>query len=53
MVEAMGAWKQRGVPSNPAAWIHRVARNRILDALRREKVHQQVLAWSGQTEEAS
>ncbi len=47
MLEAMHAWKQRGVPDNPAAWIHRVAKNRILDALRREKTHEQAIALSG------
>ena len=52
MIEAMNAWRQRGVPDNPAGWIHRVARNRILDALRREKIHQQALAHAGQTEHA-
>ena len=49
MLEAMHAWKQRGVPDNPAAWIHRVAKNRILDTMRREKTHQQSIALSGQS----
>ncbi len=49
MLEAMHSWKQRGVPENPAAWIHRVAKNRILDALRREKTHEKALALSGQS----
>ena len=49
MLEAMQSWKQKGVPDNPAGWIHRVARNRILDVLRREKVHQQAMAFSGQS----
>lgn len=53
MLEAMNAWKQKGVPDNPAAWIHRVARNRILDALRREQVHQRAMAFAGQAEEVS
>ena len=49
ILEAMHAWKQGGVPENPAAWIHRVARNRILDALRREKIHEKALVLSGQS----
>jgi len=49
MLEAMHAWKQRGVPDNPAAWIHRVAKHRILDALRRAKTHEKAIALSGQT----
>ena len=55
MLEAMHAWKQRGIPENPAAWIHRVAKNRILDALRREKTHEKaaVLSGQGMVEQAS
>ncbi|QDT25506.1 RNA polymerase sigma factor [Gimesia panareensis] len=49
MLEAMHAWKQSGVPEKPAAWIHRVAKNRILDALRREKIHEKAIALSGQS----
>lgn len=47
MLEAMHTWKQSGVPSNPAGWIHRAAKHRILDALRREKTHEQAIALSG------
>ncbi|MGI9516075.1 MAG: RNA polymerase sigma factor [Pirellulaceae bacterium] len=47
MLEAMNSWKQRGVPDNPAGWIHRVARNRILDSLRRERTHDKALAFTG------
>lgn len=49
MLEAMHAWKQAGVPENPAGWIHRVAKNRTLDALRREKIHEKAINLSGQT----
>lgn len=49
MLEAMRAWKQRGIPPNPAAWIHRVAKHRIMDALRREKTHEKAMALSRQT----
>jgi RNA polymerase sigma-70 factor (ECF subfamily) len=44
MLEAMNTWKQSGLPKNPAGWIHRVAKNRILDELRREKVFQRAMA---------
>lgn len=47
MITALNAWKQGGVPDNPSGWIHRVARNRILDSLRREKNHQRALAFAG------
>ena len=53
MLEAMHAWKQKGPPSNPAAWIHRVARNRVLDALRRDQIHQRAISHAGQTTEAT
>jgi RNA polymerase sigma-70 factor (ECF subfamily) len=49
MLEAMRSWKQKGPPENPSAWIHRVARNRILDHLRRDKVHERALAFAGHT----
>jgi len=54
MLEAMNAWKQRGIPENPAGWIHRAAKNRVLDAFRREKTHEQAVAqahdWVGDQE---
>jgi RNA polymerase sigma-70 factor (ECF subfamily) len=53
MMAALKTWRQRGVPDNPGGWIHRVARNRALDALRRERTHQRALSLSGQTEEAT
>jgi predicted RNA polymerase sigma factor len=37
LAEALLAWKQSGVPKEPAAWMRRVAINRILDTLRREQ----------------
>jgi RNA polymerase sigma factor (sigma-70 family) len=49
MLEAMHAWSRGGIPDQPAAWIHRVAKNRILDAIRREKVHQDAVLSAGQT----
>ncbi|MDX1383729.1 MAG: sigma-70 family RNA polymerase sigma factor, partial [Thermoanaerobaculia bacterium] len=47
LLAAMTAWRQRGVPANPGGWIYRVARNRILDELRREQVHQRAMALAG------
>ncbi|MGX6510395.1 RNA polymerase sigma factor [Rhodococcus sp. SJ-2] len=35
-VEALRTWPERGIPSNPGAWITAVARNRAVDRLRRE-----------------
>ena len=34
---AAEVWKFRGVPDNPAAWLMATAKNRALDALRRER----------------
>jgi RNA polymerase sigma-70 factor (ECF subfamily) len=34
---ALEVWKIRGMPDNPAAWLMTAARNRALDALRRER----------------
>jgi RNA polymerase sigma-70 factor, ECF subfamily len=36
LVRALELWPHRGIPENPAAWLVAVARNRALDALRRE-----------------
>lgn len=36
-VVALERWPQDGVPDNPGAWITRVARNKAIDRLRREK----------------
>ena len=46
IIKAMNSWKQNGIPKNPAGWIHRVARNQILDSIRREKVHEKALAFA-------
>ena len=34
--QALATWAERGVPSNPAAWLTTVARRRAVDLLRRE-----------------
>jgi RNA polymerase sigma factor (sigma-70 family) len=43
LIDALEAWQVRGVPDNPSAWVHRVARNKILDALRRDQIGERVL----------
>ena len=35
-VEALHAWRVHGLPDEPAKWIYRVAKNRMLDELRRD-----------------
>jgi RNA polymerase sigma factor (sigma-70 family) len=47
LLDALEAWRVRGVPDNPSGWVHRIARNKILDALRRDQIGQRVLAeWA-------
>ena len=37
MLEALRVWRINGVPDNPAGWLHRVARNKIIDVLRHDR----------------
>ncbi|HMF12367.1 MAG TPA: sigma-70 family RNA polymerase sigma factor, partial [Gemmataceae bacterium] len=43
LLDALEAWRIRGVPDNPSAWVHRVAKNKILDSLRRDRICERVL----------
>src|SRR5262249_10352421 len=43
LMDALEAWRIRGVPDNPSAWVHRSADNKILEALRRAQIRQRVL----------
>jgi RNA polymerase sigma-70 factor (ECF subfamily) len=43
LADALHAWSMRGVPENSSGWVHRIAKNKILDALRREKTAQRVM----------
>jgi RNA polymerase sigma-70 factor (ECF subfamily) len=36
MLQALQSWRQGNVPDQPAAWLHRVAKNRMISALRRD-----------------
>ena len=36
-IAAMREWTSRGVPGNPSAWLLTAARNRAIDAIRRER----------------
>lgn len=42
LLDALQSWQVRGVPDNPSGWIHRVAKNKVLDAIRRSEVGRRV-----------
>jgi RNA polymerase sigma-70 factor (ECF subfamily) len=42
LLDALQAWRIRGVPENPSAWVHRIAKNKALDALRRSATGRRV-----------
>lgn len=37
MLQALQSWRQGDVPERPAAWLHRVAKNRMISAMRRDR----------------
>src|SRR5215471_19194020 len=47
LLDALEAWRVRGVPDNPSGWVHRIAKNKVLDALRRDQIGGRALeAWA-------
>jgi RNA polymerase sigma factor (sigma-70 family) len=42
LLDALQSWRVRGVPDNPSGWVHRVAKNKIVDALRRNEIGRRV-----------
>jgi RNA polymerase sigma factor (sigma-70 family) len=44
LIAAFDAWKLSGVPENPRAWLYRVAKNKTIDFLRRERNFKDVIA---------
>jgi RNA polymerase sigma factor (sigma-70 family) len=50
---ALEVWKFKGVPENPTGWLYKVARNKMIDALRKDKVRTSVdpLLLSGYTQQ--
>jgi RNA polymerase sigma factor (sigma-70 family) len=43
LLEALRSWRVSGVPQNPSAWMHRVAKNKVLDALRQQQTARRLL----------
>jgi len=37
LIDAIQVWKLKGVPDNPSAWLYRVAKNKAIDIIRRNK----------------
>src|SRR5690349_19725256 len=37
LLEALNVWNYKGVPENPTAWLYRVAKNKALNIVNREK----------------
>ena len=42
LVQAMKSWSFNGLPDNPSAWLYRVAKNKAVDYLRREKKFKEI-----------
>lgn len=42
LLKAMNYWSYKGIPDNPTAWLYRVAKNKAIDYLRRQKKFQEI-----------
>ncbi|RJE73156.1 hypothetical protein BGP76_00230 [Reichenbachiella sp. MSK19-1] len=40
LLAGLEAWKYKGMPENPSAWLYRVAKNKAIDVLRRKRFDQ-------------
>jgi RNA polymerase sigma factor (sigma-70 family) len=39
LLKALSVWKIKGIPDNPSAWLHTVAKRKAIDVLREHKLH--------------
>lgn len=53
LLEALSLWRISGPPDRPVAWLYRVARNRIIDSLRRQRTQASALEHLSYSGEAS
>ncbi|RYZ54093.1 MAG: sigma-70 family RNA polymerase sigma factor, partial [Chitinophagaceae bacterium] len=42
LLQALQTWRMNGLPDQPKAWLYRVAKNKAVDYLRREKTYRRV-----------
>src|SRR6476620_2901162 len=42
LLQAMNTWGFNGIPENPSGWLYRVAKNKAIDYLRREKKFKEI-----------
>ena len=42
LLQAMNTWIYNGLPDQPSAWLYRVAKNKAIDLLRREKKFKEI-----------
>lgn len=57
LLQALNVWKLKGIPDNPSGWLFRVAKNKAIDIIRRNKHsvqydfhdHEKILLTSGYT----
>jgi RNA polymerase sigma-70 factor (ECF subfamily) len=42
LLQAMNTWRFKTIPDNPSAWLYRVAKNKAIDLLRRERKFREI-----------
>ena len=38
LLQAMSAWKYKGIPENPSAWLYTVAKRKAIDTIRQQRI---------------